>query len=98
MKKKENEIQESEKLADVLRTIGLDAKVVKDHDTHLGVIEIWVNIFCDVRHDDSWWVIWNDSFPHYEITYYKGDECVYDSLIEFNMRQVVKEILEEFNN
>ena len=30
--------------------------------------------------------------------YYKGDECVYDSLIEFNMLQVVKEILEEFNN
>ena len=76
MKKKENEIQELEKLAEVLRTIGLDAKVVKEHDTHLG--EIWDNIFCDVRHDDSWWVIWNDNFPHYEITYYKGDECVYD--------------------
>lgn len=96
MKKKENEIQELEKLAEVLRTIGLDAKVVKDHDTHQG--EVSDNIFCDVRHDDSWWVIWNDNFPHYEITYYKGDECVYDSLIEFNMLQVVKEILDEFNN
>ena len=51
MKKKENEIQELEKLAEVLRTIGLDAKVVKDHDTHHG--EVSDNIFCDVRHDDS---------------------------------------------
>lgn len=33
MKKKENEIQELEKLADALRLIGLDAKVVKEHDT-----------------------------------------------------------------
>lgn len=96
MKKKENEIQELEKLAEALRIIGLDAKVVKEHDTFGD--EVWDNIFCNVHYGDSWWTIWNDNFPHYEITYYKGEECVYESLIEFNMLQVVKEILEEFKN
>lgn len=96
MKKKENEIQELEKLAEVLRTIGLDAKVVKERDVLND--EIWDNVFCDVHSGDNWWTIWNDNFPYFEITYYKGDECVYDSLIEFNILQVVKEILEEFKN
>ena len=83
-------MKELKKLALILRSLGITAKVVSEEITYNGVHE-YDNIFCECDKGLIHFDVWHDD-ETFEIHFTFKDTLVYDTLYLDSMLQVVSDI------
>ena len=84
-------MKELKKLAIILRSLGITAKVVSEEITYKGVHE-YDNIFCECSKGMVHFDVWHDD-ETFEIHITLKDTLVYDTLYLDSLIQVVSEII-----
>ena len=88
-------MKELKKLALILRSLGITAKVVSEEITYKGVHE-YDNIFCECSKGMVHFDVWHDD-EEFEIHFTFKDTLVYDTLYLDSLIQVVGEIVGTFS-
>ena len=88
-------MKELKKLALILRSLGITAKVVSEEITYKGVHE-YDNIFCECSKGMVHFDVWHDD-EDFELHFTFKDTLVYDTLYLDSLIQVVGEIVGTFS-
>ena len=88
-------MKELKKLAIILRSLGITAKVVSEEITYKGVHE-YDNIFCECSKGMVHFDVWHDD-EDFELHFTFKDTLVYDTLYLDSLIQVVGEIVGTFS-
>ena len=88
-------MKELKKLALILRSLGITAKVVSEEITYKGVHE-YDNIFCECSKGMVHFDVWHDD-DDFELHFTFKDTLIYDTLYLDSLIQVVGEIVGTFS-